>query len=126
MFAEDYPRFMEVSELIPKPQRMNERYEALFASNRDIFDGARVLDLCQPRRTIFVRGAEDRGAHVTGLEVRESLVQKARGDVCPSMARARRPTASSAAMSFRCWPVKSSTSTWCYARYLYTPYGTRN
>ena len=24
---------------------MNERYEALFASNRDVFDGARVLDL---------------------------------------------------------------------------------
>ena len=28
MFAEDYPRFMEVSELVPKPERMNERYEA--------------------------------------------------------------------------------------------------
>jgi hypothetical protein len=39
VFAEDYPRFMEVSELIPKPERMNERYEALFTSNRDIFDG---------------------------------------------------------------------------------------
>ena len=45
MFAEDYPRFMEVSELVPRPERMNERYEALFAGNRDVFDGARVLDL---------------------------------------------------------------------------------
>ena len=61
MFAEDYPRFIEVSDLTPTPRpqdrrrrsrsateqwnRMNERYEALFASNRDIFDGARVLDL---------------------------------------------------------------------------------
>ena len=61
MFAEDYPRFIEVAishrsharktddveaaSAIEQWNRMNERYEALFASDRDMFEGARVLDL---------------------------------------------------------------------------------
>src|SRR4029453_5808144 len=53
VFADDYPKFIELSEFTPEWQdhrpdkrsldeqrsRMNERYEALFASNKDIFDG---------------------------------------------------------------------------------------
>ncbi len=77
MFAEDYPRFMEVSELIPKPERMNERYEALFASNRDIFDGARVLDLASHDGRYSFAALKTGAAHVTGVEVRQSLVDKA-------------------------------------------------
>ena len=48
MFAEDYPRFMEVSELTPKPHRLNERYEALFASNRGIYHTYRHTQLMYP------------------------------------------------------------------------------
>jgi hypothetical protein len=77
VFAEDYPRFMEVSELTPKPQRMNERYEALFASNRDIFDGARVLDLASHDGRYSFAALKTGAAHVTGVEVRESLIHKA-------------------------------------------------
>ena len=85
MFAEDYPRFMEVSELTPNhshpppppPPRMNERYEALFASNRDIFDGARVLDLASHDGRYSFAALKTGAAHVTGVEVRESLVHKA-------------------------------------------------
>ena len=77
MFAEDYPRFMEVSELIPKPERMNERYEALFASNRDIFDGARVVDLASHDGRYSFAALKTGAAHVTGVEVRQSLVDKA-------------------------------------------------
>ena len=93
MFAEDYPRFIEVSELTqnPTPQsrrrrgrsaiqqsnRMNERYEALFASNRDIFDGARVLDLASHDGRFSFAALKAGAAHVTGVEVRESLIDKA-------------------------------------------------
>jgi hypothetical protein len=77
VFAEEYPRFMEVSELVPKPERMNERYEALFESNRDIFDGARVLDLASHDGRYSFAALKAGAVHVTGVEVRESLVQQA-------------------------------------------------
>ena len=77
MFAEDYPRFMEVSELTPQPHRLNERYEAVFASNRDIFDGARVLDLASHDGRYSFAALETGAAHVTGVEVRQSLIDKA-------------------------------------------------
>jgi hypothetical protein len=77
MFAEDYPRFMEASELVSKPHRLNERYEALFASNRDIFDGARVLDLASHDGRYSFAALKTGAAHVTGVEVRQSLIDKA-------------------------------------------------
>src|SRR3954451_8850859 len=95
MFAEDYPRFIEVSELTQDahPQgrrgrrrgrsadqqsnRMNERYEALFASNRDVFDGARVLDLASHDGRFSFAALKTGAAHVTGVEVRQSLIDKA-------------------------------------------------
>ena len=78
MFAEDYPRFLEVSELRPKPQRVNERYEAIFASNRDIFTGARVLDLASHDGRYSFAALTAGATHVTGVEVRSSLVDQAR------------------------------------------------
>jgi Methyltransferase domain len=77
VFSDEYPRFMEVSELPPQPHRTNERYEALFASNRDIFDGARVLDLASHDGRYSFAALKAGAAHVTGVEVRESLIQKA-------------------------------------------------
>jgi SAM-dependent methyltransferase len=77
MFAEDYPRFMELSELTPKPERMNERYEAIFARNRDIFAGARVLDLASHDGRYSFAALKTGAAHVTGVEVRQELIDKA-------------------------------------------------
>jgi hypothetical protein len=77
MFAEDYPRFMEVSDLTPQPDRMNERYEAVFASNRDIFEGARVLDLASHDGRYSFAALKTGAAHVTGVEVRQSLIDMA-------------------------------------------------
>ena len=57
---------------------MNERYEALFATNRDIFDGARVLDLASHDGRYSFAALRTGAAHVTGVEVRESLVDKSR------------------------------------------------
>ena len=91
MFADDYPRFIELSELTTDEQdqrpdgrsaseqrsRMNERYEALFASNRDIFDGARVLDLASHDGRWSFAALKTGAAHVTGVEVRQSLIDRA-------------------------------------------------
>ena len=130
MFGEDYPRFMEVSDLTPKPDadagderrrnrsaveqlnRMNERYEALFASNRDILDGARVLDLASHDGRYSFAAMKTGAAHVTGVEVRESLIDKALETFAfygqdPETYRFVCGTSSTS------WPGKSSTSTWC-------------
>jgi SAM-dependent methyltransferase len=77
MFAEDYPRFMEVSDLTPQPDRLNERYEAMFASNKDILDGARVLDLASHDGRYSFAALKAGAAHVTGVEVRQELIDKA-------------------------------------------------
>ena len=91
MFADDYPRFIELSEFTEEWEdhrpdkrgaeeqrsRMNERYEALFASNKDIFDGARVLDLASHDGRYSFAALKTGAAHVTGVEVRQSLIDRA-------------------------------------------------
>jgi SAM-dependent methyltransferase len=91
VFADDYPRFIELSEFTPEWQdhrsdkrsadeqrsRMNERYEALFASNKDIFDEARVLDLASHDGRYSFAALKTGAAHVTGVEVRQSLIDRA-------------------------------------------------
>jgi hypothetical protein len=77
VFAEDYPRFMESSDLKPEPERMNERYEAVFGSNLDIFDGARVLDLASHDGRYSFAALKAGASHVTGVEVRQSLIDQA-------------------------------------------------
>ena len=91
MFADDYQRFIELSVHTPEGQdrrsarrsaseqrsRMNERYEALFASNRDVFDGARVLDLASHDGRYSFAALKTGAAHVTGVEVRQSLIDRA-------------------------------------------------
>lgn len=77
MFAEEYPRFMEVSELTPQPHRTNERYEAIFTSNQGIFEGARVLDLASHDGRFSFAALRAGAAHVTGVEVRQELIDKA-------------------------------------------------
>jgi hypothetical protein len=79
VFADEYPRFIEVSGLKKtKPERMNHRYEALFAANRDIFEGARVLDLASHDGRWSFAALKAGAAHVTGVEVREEFVNKGR------------------------------------------------
>jgi len=88
VFADDYPRCIELSELAPEEEdgrsaievqrnRMNERYEAMFANNRDIFDGARVLDLASHDGRWSFAALKSGAAHVTGVEVRKSLIDRA-------------------------------------------------
>jgi SAM-dependent methyltransferase len=92
VFADDYQRFIELSvqntaevqdrrsarrSASEQRSRMNERYEALFASNRDVFDGARVLDLASHDGRYSFAALKTGAAHVTGVEVRQSLIDRA-------------------------------------------------
>ena len=77
MFFDDYPRFHETSQVGPSADRLNLRYEAIFGSNRDIFAGARVLDLaCNDGRWSFA-ALKTGAAHVTGIEARPELCENA-------------------------------------------------
>jgi SAM-dependent methyltransferase len=91
VFADDYPRFIELSDRTPEWQdrrhdrrsaseqrsRLNERYEALIASNRDILDGARVLALASHAGRYSFAALKTGAAHVTGVEVRQTLLDRA-------------------------------------------------
>jgi len=52
----------------------------LFARNRDIFDGLGVLDLVSHDGRYSFAALRTGAAHVTGVEVRESLIQKVQED----------------------------------------------
>ncbi len=57
---------------------MDQRYEALFVANRDIFAGARVLDLASHDGRWSFAALQAGAAHVTGVEVRQNFVDSAR------------------------------------------------
>ena len=78
MFFDDYPRFRQTSEVAANAARLNLRHEAIFAANRDILAGARVLDLaCNDGRWSFA--ALKAGARqVVGIEARPELCENAR------------------------------------------------
>jgi predicted RNA methylase len=56
---------------------MNERFEGMLGSNRDILDGARVLDLASHDGRYSFAALKAGAAHVTGVEVRQSLIDRA-------------------------------------------------
>lgn len=77
MFFDHYERFRDTSEVAPDRGRLNLRYEAIFAANQEIFEGARVLDLaCNDGRWSFA-ALRTGAAHVTGIEARPELVDNA-------------------------------------------------
>jgi hypothetical protein len=77
MFFDDYPRFYETSQTTPDRGRLNLRYEAMFAENREIFAGARVLDIASHdgrwSHAALACGAQS----VIGIEARADLVEHA-------------------------------------------------
>lgn len=76
-FFEQFPRFYLTSSTAPTTARLNLRYEAIFGENRDIFEGASVLDLaCHDGRwslAALAAGARS----VIGIEARPELVKAA-------------------------------------------------
>jgi Methyltransferase domain len=78
MFFDAYPRFYETSSTSPFRGRLNLRYEAIFAENRDIFRGARVLDLASHDGRWSLAALKTGASQVVGLEANADLVTAAR------------------------------------------------
>jgi hypothetical protein len=78
MFFDRFPRFYETSETSPAPGRLNLRYEAIFAENADLFDGARVLDIASHDGRWSLAALASGATSVVGIEAREELVSISR------------------------------------------------
>jgi predicted nicotinamide N-methyase len=78
MFFDRFPRFYETSETAAYRGRLNLRYEAIFAENRDIFAGARVLDIASHDGRWSLAALKTGAAEVVGIEARDDLVTAAR------------------------------------------------
>jgi Methyltransferase domain len=76
-FFEQFPRFYLTSSTGPATARLNLRYEAIFGENRDIFAGARVLDLASHDGRWSLAALATGARSVTGVEARPELVQAA-------------------------------------------------
>ena len=76
-FFHHFPRFVETSETGPWLDRLNARYLALIHANREIIDGARVLDLASHDGRFSFAALQSGAAHVVGIEHEPHLVSKA-------------------------------------------------
>jgi len=76
-FFEKFPRFYLTSSTGLTTARLNLRYEAIFGENRDIFEGASVLDLASHDGRWSLAALASRASSVTGIEARPELVKAA-------------------------------------------------
>lgn len=77
MFFDDHPRFLDTSHTRSDLDRLNLRHEAIITANRDILEGARVLDLASHDGRWAFAAVNAGAAHVTGIEARAQLVAHA-------------------------------------------------
>jgi 16S rRNA G966 N2-methylase RsmD len=76
-FFEQFPRFYRTSSTAPDTARLNLRYEAIFGENRDIFEGASVLDLASHDGRWSLAALATGARSVIGIEARPELVKAA-------------------------------------------------
>jgi hypothetical protein len=76
-FFEKFPRFYLTSSTGLTTARLNLRYEAIFGENRDIFDGASVLDLASHDGRWSLAALATGARSVIGIEARPELVKAA-------------------------------------------------
>jgi predicted nicotinamide N-methyase len=76
-FFERFPRFYRTSSTAVTTARLNLRYEAIFAENRDIFDGASVLDLGSHDGRWSLAALANGARSVVGIEARPELAKAA-------------------------------------------------
>jgi Methyltransferase domain len=77
VFFDDYPLFCDTSQTAASKRRLNLRHQAIIDANRDILQGARVLDLASHDGRWSFAALKAGAAHVTGVEARQSLVENA-------------------------------------------------
>jgi hypothetical protein len=76
-FFDRFPAFYESSETSSSRWRLNLRHEAIINENRDLFDGARVLDLASHDGRWSMAALDAGAAMVVGIEARPELVEHA-------------------------------------------------
>jgi hypothetical protein len=76
-FFEQFPRFYRTSSTASTTARLNLRYEAIFGENRDIFNGASVLDIASHDGRFSLAALATGARSVTGIEARAELVEAA-------------------------------------------------
>lgn len=76
-FFDNYPRFLETSGTASRPDRLNLRHEAMIEANRDILEGARILDIASHDGRWSFAALQMGARHVTGIEPRQHLVDNA-------------------------------------------------
>jgi SAM-dependent methyltransferase len=81
MFFDSFPRFYDASATSSSRGRLNLRYEAIFGENRDVFAGARVLDLASHDGRWSLAALKTGAAEVVGIEARENLAAAARANL---------------------------------------------
>jgi SAM-dependent methyltransferase len=77
MFFDTYPRFYETSRTSPSRGRLNLRYEAILGENRDLFEGARVLDIASHDGRWSLAALKTGASEVVGIEAKDHLVAAA-------------------------------------------------
>lgn len=77
MFFDKYDRFYDTSETAANADRLNLRFEAIFDENRDIFDGARVLDIASHDGRWSLAALASGAESVVGIEARPELAEQA-------------------------------------------------
>lgn len=77
MFFDRYPLFYETSRTASSAARLDLRHQAMIEANRDILEGARVLDLASHDGRWSFAALKEGAAHVTGVEARQPLVRNA-------------------------------------------------
>lgn len=77
MFFDTYPLFLETSKTHPGRGRLNMRYEAIFTENKELFDGARVLDIASHDGRWSLAALASGAKSVIGIEGREHLAANA-------------------------------------------------
>ena len=77
-FFQDYPRFYSTGAAgIKSKPRLNLRYEAIFGENKDLFEGARVLDIASHDGRMSMAALACGAKSVVGIEARPELVDHA-------------------------------------------------
>jgi hypothetical protein len=76
-FCDLYPRFLETTETVPSRSRLNSRWRAIIGWNREILTGRRIMDLGSHDGRWSFAALKAGAAHVTGVEARSHLADKA-------------------------------------------------
>jgi hypothetical protein len=77
-FFDDYPRFFDTGGTGGTQGRLHLRYEAIFGQHREIFDGARVLDIASHDGRWAFAALKTGASEVVGIEPRADLVENAK------------------------------------------------